>query len=70
MGFPVPLNTWFEELKEMGIELLKDSSWFDYTQLEKLYEDCRKNVCSGQLLWMFINVELFRKMYFEREWRY
>ncbi len=70
MGFPVPLNIWFEELKEMGIKLLKDSSWFDYAQLEKLYEDCKKNIRSGQLLWMFINIELFRKMYFEREWRY
>lgn len=70
MGFPVPLNTWFEKLKEMGINLLADSNWFDYTQLETLCEDCKKNIRSGQLLWMFVNVELFRKMYFEREWRY
>ena len=70
MGFPVPLNIWFEELKEMGINLLKNSDWFDYTQLKKLYEDCKKNIRSGQLLWMFINVELFRKMYFEKKWRY
>lgn len=70
MGFPVPLNTWFAELKEMGIHLLKNSNWFDYTKLDKLYEDCMNNIRSGQLLWMFVNVELFRKMYFEREWRY
>ena len=64
------LNTWFEKLKERGINHLTDSNWFDYTQLETLCEDCKKNIRSGQLLWMFVNVELFRKMYFEKEWRY
>lgn len=70
MGFPVPLNEWFDELKEMSDRLLKNSEWFDYARLEELYDDCKRNVRFGQLLWMFINVELFRRIYFEKEWRY
>lgn len=70
MGFPVPLSEWFDELKEISIILLRNSKWFDYLQLEDLHKDCRSNTRSGQILWMFVNVELFRRKYFEREWRY
>jgi len=70
MGFPVPLNEWFDELKEIGAEILKNAGWFDYNQLGDFYEDCKGSARSGQLLWMFINVELFRRMYFDKEWQY
>ena len=70
MGFPVPLNDWFEELSSMAEQLLRDSAWFDSNELDNLLKECRENVRAGQLLWMFINVEVFRKMYFEKEWRY
>ena len=70
MGFPVPLNDWFDELSYMAEELLVDSNWFNYNELEGLLGDCKKNLRSGQLLWMFINVEIFRRMYFDKEWRY
>ncbi len=70
MGFPVPLNEWLETLINMARELLSDAEWLNYEKLDGLTEDCRKNVRSGQLLWMFVNVEIFRKMYFEKEWRY
>jgi len=70
IGFPVPLNDWFSMLSNMARELLKDSLWLRYEELDALLEDCRRNARSGQILWMFVNVELFRRLYFEKEWRY
>ena len=70
MGFPVPLNEWYGEMEDMAKKLLPESGWFAYKKLDELLEDCRNNVRSGQLLWMFVNVEIFRKLYFEKEWRY
>lgn len=70
MGFPVPLNEWFDELKKMAYPLLKHAKWLDNDKLLELINDCQNYNCYGQMLWMFINIELFRKMYFEKEWRY
>lgn len=70
MGFPVPLNEWYDELSRMAEELLVDSEWFNSDELTSLLEDCKKNTRAGQLLWMFVNVEIFRRMYFGKEWRY
>lgn len=65
VGFPVPLNLWMSELRTMAETLLKDAYWLNCERLEDLIVDCKNNERSGQILWMFINVELFRRMYFE-----
>ena len=70
MGFPVPLNNWYEELTLMAKELLANSEWFESEKLENLLAECKTNARFGQILWMFVNVELFRRMYFEKDWRY
>ena len=70
MGFPVPLDHWFDELSRMAADLLRDACWFRCEELSGLLEDCRRNPRSGQILWMFVNAELFRRLYFERDWRY
>lgn len=70
VGFPVPLNNWFEELSRMAADLLRDAGWFRCEELNGLIEDCRRNPRSGQILWMFVNTELFRRLYFEKDWRY
>lgn len=70
MGFPVPLNQWFPKLEGMAYDVLGSSEWLDTKKLKSLISDCSRNFRSGQLLWMFINIEFFRKLYFEKEWRY
>lgn len=70
MGFPVPLNDWFGDLISMAGQLLADTDWLASNKLSELICDCKKDSRGGQLLWMFINVELFKQMYFYKEWRY
>ncbi len=70
MGFPVPLNEWFDELIGYANEYLTGCDWISNNMIQELIEECRKNQRAGQLLWMLISVEMFKKKYFEREWRY
>lgn len=70
MGFPVPLNDWISKICTMANILLNGVNWLQADRLDELIIDCKKNSKSGQLLWMFLNVELFRQLYFEVEWRY
>lgn len=69
-GFPVPLNDWFPELEKMAKELLRGSTWFREDALEELCKDCKANERFGQLIWMFLNIEIFRRLYFEKDWSY
>lgn len=70
MGFPVPLNMWIQPIQSMAKEILSNVKWIKPNQLETLISDCDFLNQSGQVLWMFINIELFRRQYFEKEWRY
>lgn len=70
MGFPVPLNNWFDNLEASAQEILKDAYWLKKACVDQLVAACHINFRAGQTLWMFLNVELFRKKYFLREWRY
>ena len=70
MGFPVPLDLWIMQLEKNAKEILCDAEWLDTTQISGLIEECKNNQRSGQIIWMLINVEIFRKMYFTKEWLY
>ena len=70
LGFPVPLKDWFDDLLGMARQVLIDTDWLASDKLDSLIEDCKKDSRGGQLLWMFINIELFKQMYFYKEWRY
>lgn len=70
MGFPVPLSEWSAKLKIMAQSLLRRAYWIEGERLDDLLMDCERNIRAGQLLWMFVNVEIFRKIYFDHEWRY
>ncbi len=70
VGFPVPLTDWFENLEEVAMELLMDVSWLKKGVVNELVEKSKIESRAGQVLWMFINIELFRKSYFEKEWRW
>ena len=39
-------------------------------KIESLIESSSNETRSGQILWMFINVERFRKRYFTKEWKW
>ena len=69
-GFPVPLNKWFPEIEDMAKQLLKNADWLKTELIDELCESCKENARSGQLLWMFINIEVFRELYFRKSWKY
>lgn len=70
VGFPVPLDKWISELSSEAMGILNDAYWLKSGRLEDIIKECRTINRGGQILWMLINVEMFRKKYFTKEWRY
>ena len=70
VGFPVPLTEWFENLEEMAHDLLTGCTWLKPGVLEQLLDKSKIESRAGQVLWMFLNIELFKKQYFAKEWRW
>ncbi|MEY8020363.1 asparagine synthase (glutamine-hydrolyzing) [Muriicola sp. E247] len=70
VGFPVPLTHWFENLEEIAREKLKDSSWLKPGVIDDLIDQSKTESRAGQILWMFINIEIFREKYFTKNWRW
>lgn len=70
VGFPVPLTEWFNNLEELAYELLPNADWLKEGVLEELIKKSRTEARAGQILWMFLNIELFKKCYFTKEWRW
>lgn len=70
VGFPVPLNNWFSNLESLTKKSLKNSDWLNSEALEELIETSKSEERAGQILWMFLNIEFFKKTYFHKEWRW
>ncbi len=70
VGFPVPLDQWNRELKDMARQYLKDMPWVNFGSLGELFRDCEKERIGNQIIWMFLNMGIFYRSYFSREWRY
>ena len=70
VGFPVPLDNWLHKLGELAHETLEEAPWIHRSQVSDLIDRSRTHVRSAQILWMFINVEKFRKIYFLKDWRW
>ena len=70
VGFPVPLTEWFDNLEQLAKELLPNAYWLKKGSFEYLIQKSKSEARSGQILWMFINIEMFRKNYFQKEWRW
>ncbi len=70
VGFPVPLNSWDAELKSMAGELLLNAGWLSGGNVDALLRECGEERIGNQIIWMFLNMELFYQSYFTREWRY
>jgi len=70
VGFPVPLTDWFDNLEEIAKTLLTEADWLKKGTLLELLEKSKKEHRAGQVLWMFINIEIFRKKYFLKDWEW
>ena len=70
VGFPVPLTEWFENLESLAIELLSSADWLKKGVVNDLIEKSKIESRAGQILWMFINIELFKKRYFNKQWKW
>ncbi|UBM61658.1 asparagine synthase (glutamine-hydrolyzing) [Candidatus Sulfidibacterium hydrothermale] len=70
VGFPVPLTQWFSELEQLARELLPQADWLKNDALNELIEKSKNESRAGQILWMFINIEIFRKNYFRKSWKW
>ena len=70
VGFPVPLSSWFPNLESMCDKFLRNSSWLDSRKLDELIIDLKSNPRSGQLIWMFLNVDIFYRKYFNKTWKW
>lgn len=70
VGFPVPLTEWFSNLEELAKELLIDASWLKEDIVDELLVKSKKELRAGQILWMFINIEIFNRQFFQKEWQW
>lgn len=70
VGFPVPLTNWFGNLEDLARGHLAKSSWLKEGVVNDLIKTSRTESLAGQILWMFINIELFKKIYFSQTWRW
>ena len=70
VGFPVPLTEWFSNLEVLAEEILPKANWLKTGIVSDLIKKSKTEARAGQILWMFINIELFKKNYFNKEWRW
>ena len=70
VGFPVPLTNWFPEILHESKKELENVYWLKNNSLNELFLELEKSEKSGQLLWMFLNIEIFRKKYFNKNWKW
>ena len=70
VGFPVPLTEWFENLEALAEELLPQANWLKEGVVQDLIQRSKTETRAGQILWMFINIELFKKNYFNKNWKW
>jgi asparagine synthase (glutamine-hydrolysing) len=61
-GFPVPLARNIETLKAR-LPVLEDCGWIK--NYSSLWDDLNTLLNPGQALWMLLNIERFRQLYFE-----
>lgn len=67
-GFPIPLSQWYHDLGGLAKEILPHADWLRHNKYLQLMDALSSNQNSGQLLWMFINLELFIQEYFNKDY--
>ena len=66
VGFPVPLNAWSSDLETMAKDILNQANWLNWAYLRNYI--ARKPYNYGQVLWMLINLEIFIRQFFSRNY--
>ena len=51
-------------------ESVSDSFWINRKEKDKLADQCATHPNGSQMLWMFINMQMFFDEYFTRKWTY
>jgi asparagine synthase (glutamine-hydrolysing) len=72
MGFPVPLDDWFNDLinqLDMKSKVFEGILASDES-LENFFADLRKESRFGQSLWMLLNLQKFYNQYFTKNWKW
>lgn len=71
VGFPVPLAAWTDCLLEIARRELRGASWLkNAVNVEEILRECLSLPQGAQVIWMFVNVQLFYKLYFYEKWEY
>lgn len=70
MGFPVPLTDGFDSLVKIASQMFKGSEWLNIQGFDEFIKNLQQLNISGQVLWMLLNVEKFKRIYLDKEWRY
>lgn len=70
MGFPVPLDDWFEKLKNEARNYFDKSEWLKCKDLDVMLSDISDLKRSGQTLWMLLNIDKFYIKYFKKNWKW
>lgn len=70
MGFPVPLDNWFNDLLkdlDLNSKVFEGIKSMDFNQTEFL-DALKAESRFGQSLWMLINLQKFHNQYFNKSW--
>lgn len=70
VGFPVPLTEWFDNLEVLANDLLPNANWLKEGVVKDLIAKSKTETRAGQVLWMFVNIEIFKTQYFNKNWRW
>ncbi|MGZ0051805.1 asparagine synthase (glutamine-hydrolyzing) [Brevibacillus gelatini] len=70
MGFPIPLTDNNSTLVNMAKTMFKDSEWLRLNDFNEFVCDLENLKNASQVLWMLLNVEKFKKLFFEKVWTY
>lgn len=72
MGFPVPLTNWLPDLLIKSNNILKEATWLNKNSIDYLQKEIENTNSerAGQMLWMFLNIEIFIQLYFNKNWKW
>lgn len=70
VGFPVPLTNWVPDLIYQADRVLINAEWIRQDKIKEMISEVKLTNRSGQQLWMFLNIEMFKQKYFTKSWRW
>ena len=68
MGFPVPLDPWYDELERIALQELEGVECLQGIDVNEFLLELAQQKRPGQLLWMVLNLARFENKYFKKSW--